>query len=404
ITATTFADTLLGDNIANRFNAWWGNDTIDGGLGGDQLDYAITGATAGVTVNLTTGVASDGTGGVDVFTSIENVSGGSFGDHLTGIAQLGRATSYLTGLAGSDTLVGIEGEFVVAGYTDQTVALSVNLVTGLVNDGLGGVDQLINIRGAGMGSGNFADTLIGSSGNDWLSPGGGNDTIIGGDGFDILSYGGSATGGVSVNLVAGTASDGDGGIDSFTGIEGVAVSYSNDTVIGDGAGNLMALATGADYADAAGGQDTISYSHAFSPFGRGVIINEAGDQVLFTGVTIDLAAGLATDQAGATDTILNFEAAIGSTMHDSILGSNGNELFDGAERDDTINAGGGDDTIIGGDGNDLLMGGAGNDLYLMANANGDVIINDASGNDTVSLAGATGQEILADELSIAAGI
>ena len=61
---------------------------------------------------------------------------------------------------------------------------------------------------------NFADTLIGSSGDDWLAPSGGNDSIVGGNGFDVLSYDGNPTRGVSVNLATGTANDGDGGIDA----------------------------------------------------------------------------------------------------------------------------------------------------------------------------------------------
>jgi len=254
---------------------------------------------------------------------------------------------------------------VTADYTDQTMGLSVNLASGSVNDGLGGVDQLINIRGAIM-LGDFADTIIGTAGNDWLSPGGGNDTISGGDGLDIISYDGNPTSGVSVNLAAGRASDGDGGTDSLNGIEGIWVSYSNDTVIGDGQGNLIGLGAGADSADAAAGQDTISYSLGFSPNTLVYVFNEAQNQLSFTGVTIDLAAGRATDFGGATDTILNFEAAIGSTMHDSILGSNGNDVLDGAEGSDTINGGGGGDTIYAGAG-DVILGGAGDDVVLVGN-------------------------------------
>jgi Ca2+-binding RTX toxin-like protein len=294
---------------------------------------------------------------------------------LTGIAQLGRSTSRLRGGGGNDTLVGIANEFVVAVYTDQTMGLSVSLASGSVNDGLGGIDQLVNIRGAIM-LGNFADTILGTAGNDWLSPGGGNDTISGGDGLDIISYDGNPTRGVSVNLATGRASDGDGGTDSLNGIEGVWVSYSNDTVIGDNQTNLIGLGAGADSADAAGGQDTISYSLGFSPNTLVYVFNEAQNQLSFTGVTIDLAAGRATDYGGATDTILNFEAAIGSTQHDSILGSSGNDVLDGAEGNDTLNGFGGDDRIFGGQGNDLLIaglgtvnldGGAGDDVILVGN-------------------------------------
>ncbi len=84
-------------------------------------------------------------------------------------------------------------------------------------------------------------------------------------------------------------------------------------------------------------------------------MRQAQNQLSFTGVTIDLAAGRATDFAGATDTILNFEAAIGSTMHDSILGSNGNDVLDGAEGNDAINGGGGGDTIYAGAGDDVVL-------------------------------------------------
>jgi len=352
VTATNFNDTLLGDNASNRFSGLAGNDSIDGGLASDFLEYSDNSATSGVTVNLTTGTASDGRGGTDSFTSIENVFGGSFADHLTGIAQLGRATSRLRGGGGSDTLVGIEGQFVVADYADQTMALSINLASGLVNDGLGGVDSLVNIRGTAM-FGNYADTLIGTAANEWFSPSGGNDTIVGGDGFDILSYGGSPTRGVSVNLATGTAFDDDGSTDFFTGIEGILVEYSNDTVIGNDAGNLIGLGAGADFADAAGGQDTISYSLGATPNTQVYITNESGDRLPFGGVTIDLAAG----RASGADTILNFEAAIGSTMHDSILGSTRNEILDGAEGNDTINGGGGGDTIYGGAGDDVVLAG-----------------------------------------------
>ena len=354
ITGTDFADTMLGDLVSNRFNGRNGNDSFDGGLSLDWLEFVNAADTSGVTVNLMNGMATDGAGGTDRFTSIENVIGGNLSDHLTGIAQLGRSTSRLRGAGGSDTLVGIVGEFVVADYADQTMGLSINLASGSVNDGLGGIDSLVNIRGALM-YGNFADTLIGSNGDDWLSAGAGNDSIVGGAGLDILSYDGNPEIGVSVNLVTGRASDGDGGTDTFTGIENVWVSYSNDTVIGDSLGNMMGLGAGADYADAAGGQDTISYSLGFSPDTRVYVINEAGNQLSFAGVTIDLAAGRATDYAGATDTILNFEAAIGSTMHDSILGSGGNDVLDGAEGNDTINGGGGSDTIYGGAGDDVVL-------------------------------------------------
>ncbi|MFN8983217.1 MAG: hypothetical protein ACK5X9_11925, partial [Alphaproteobacteria bacterium] len=387
VTATNFADTLLGDDVSNRFNGLSGSDSIDGGRASDWLEYSNSAATSGVMVNLTEGTASDGSGGTDIFTSIENVIGGRFGDHLTGIAQDGRATSRLRGGEGNDTLVGIDygydSEFVIADYSDQTMGLSVNLASGIVNDGLGGIDSLVNIRGAAM-FGNFADTLIGSNGDDWLEPSGGNDSVMGGDGYDIIAYSGTPTGGVSVNLATGVASDGDGGTDTLTGIEAVTTGYSNDTVIGDSGDNLVGLSAGADYADGAGGTDMVAYDIGFSPNGVRYTSNEAGDQLPFTGVTIDLAAGRATDQGGAADTILNFEDAIGSTMHDSILGSAGDNYLDGVEGNDTINGGGGNDEIYSGRGADSLFGGDGDDNLYAFESTDAVRMDGGSGNDTLT--------------------
>jgi len=396
-------DTLLGNVFSEAFRGNVGNDSIDGGLGSDRISYFDTSATSGVSVNLITGTASDGRGGIDSFTSIENAYGGELNDYLVGVGQDGQTTSRLRGDAGSDTLVGIDGEYVVADYGSQTVGLSVNLASGSVNDGMGGVDSLINIRGAIM-YGNFADTLIGSNEDDWLAPSGGNDSIVGGDGFDVLAYSGNPTSGVSVNLATRTASDGDGGTDAFTGIEAVLTGYSNDTVIGDSGFNAIVLGAGADYADAAGGNDMVSYRFGFSPNAVAYTYNESGNGRLFSGVTIDLAAGRATDYGGSVDTILNFEYASGSLMHDSILGSSGDNELEGWEGNDTINGGAGNDTIWKGDGDDLLMGGADNDLYRVDSATGRVIIEDASGNDTVDFGGEAGREIFTSDISSVAGI
>jgi Ca2+-binding RTX toxin-like protein len=390
---SSFGDTLIGNNVMNRFLGLGGNDSMDGGLGSDWVEYNSSAVTAGVTVNLTTGTASDGFGGTDSFTSFENVIGSRLADHITGIELGGTGIGRLRGGAGSDTLIGIAGQFILADYADQTVGLSVNLASGSVNDGLGGVDQLVNIRGAFM-FGNFADTLLGTNENEWFFPSGGNDTVVGGDGFDIIHYDGNPTGGVSVNLAAGSANDGDGGTDSFTGIEGVAGGYASDTILGDGFANLINPGASADSVDAGAGQDTVSYSLGFSPGSQVYNSNEAQDQLPFTGVTIDLAAGRATDYSGAADTILNFEAAIGSTMHDSILGSSGNDVLDGAEGNDIINGGNGadtiyggsgDDSILGGNGDDRIWGGLGNDTIDAGAGNSDRIRYDQDGTEPVTV-------------------
>src|SRR5262245_36073461 len=59
-----------------------GADTIDGGLGTDTAVYSDS--TAGVLVNLETGMGSFGTAAGDILTSIENLTGSAFVDRLIG--------------------------------------------------------------------------------------------------------------------------------------------------------------------------------------------------------------------------------------------------------------------------------------------------------------------------------
>ena len=77
-----FADTLLGNASANALTGHGGNDILDGRGGTDTANYFF--APGAVTVNLTTGTASDGQGGTDTLINIEDVLGSPFADTLTG--------------------------------------------------------------------------------------------------------------------------------------------------------------------------------------------------------------------------------------------------------------------------------------------------------------------------------
>jgi hypothetical protein len=89
----------------------------------------------------------------------------------------------------------------------------------------------------------YNDTLTGSDTGTFESFEGraGNDTIDGKGGTDRIDYQ-SATAAVSVNITAGTASDGYGGTDSFTNIEATRGSAFNDTLVGDANANRTSKA------------------------------------------------------------------------------------------------------------------------------------------------------------------
>ena len=180
---------------------WHPERPAEWGAGTDTADYgtftiggqAVSGATAGVTVNLNlTGAQNTGGAGTDTLVSIENLTGSNFNDALAGNG----ATNVLTGRDGNDILAGAAGN----------------------------------------------DTLTGDTGNDLLNGGVGNDLLNGGIGTDTADYGtftiggqavSGATAGVTVDLnLIGAQNTGGAGTDTLVGIENLTGSNFNDTLAG----------------------------------------------------------------------------------------------------------------------------------------------------------------------------
>jgi hypothetical protein len=239
VRGTNFADTLTGGNLANGsgignyasdgfegFRGLGGADVINGGAGYDEVRYdldAVNGGTAGVTVNLTTGFATDGFGAQDTLSNIEAIRGTASADTFIGNSY----DNYFFGLAGADTIAGGDGFDTLrydqdANFTNSlnvfgTGAVNVNLATGLATDGFGNIDHVSGIeavRGTAQ-----ADTITGSDyvgfQNEIFTGLNGADIISGGRGFDEVRYDQDAGfvgggGAVLVNLATGSARDGFG--------------------------------------------------------------------------------------------------------------------------------------------------------------------------------------------------
>ena len=104
VRGSAFADALIGNSLANVLEGGGGNDFLSGEGGIDTVSYEH--ALGGAVVDLGAGIATnDGNGGVDLLTTIENVSGSAFADALTGDA----GANVLTGGAGDDALRGAGG-------------------------------------------------------------------------------------------------------------------------------------------------------------------------------------------------------------------------------------------------------------------------------------------------------
>jgi Ca2+-binding RTX toxin-like protein len=224
------ADVFFGGDHPDVFNGMAGpfgpNDP-----GNDTVDYSH--AAIGVTASLSSPASNTGAAAGDIYISIENLRGTNFNDTLTGDGN----NNVLEGGLGSNTLNG-GGGFDTAGYEHATGAVTVSLaVSGPQITGGAGTDTLVNIEG--LRGSSFNDTLMGN-GSGVLEGGPGNDTLTGvAGGNDTASYE-HATAGVTVNLAITSQQDTHGaGLDTLTNITNLTGSQFNDTLIGDSHNNTL---------------------------------------------------------------------------------------------------------------------------------------------------------------------
>jgi Ca2+-binding RTX toxin-like protein len=380
--AGTSADIAFrGDNGNDTLIGGDGNDTLIGGDGDDRLFGEAGGDTL------------EGGDGDDRFW------GGEGDDTLTG----GDGDDRLRGGEGDDMLDGGVGDRDRAEYRDDPAGVIANLATGTATDGWGDTDTLIGIERL-VGS-DFDDTLTGNDADNQFRGVMGDDVIDGGGGRDWVIYW-DATSAVSINLATGVVTGGAGN-DTLISIENLDGSNFGDTIIGSDADNYILLDTnyegdpnaglgGADSVDGGAGYDTVDYGEE----GESSTYGEDGERN-FVGVTVDLAAGTATDTRGNTDTLTGIEEVRGTHRADSMTaagmsagisfrGQGGRDTLTGGDGDDDLEGGDGPDTLIGGDGDDDLEGGDDDDTLI--GGDGDDYIEGGDGDDI--LRGGAGGDFL----------
>jgi len=394
------ADLIFGGEGDDRIDAGAGDDTItlviaagapviDGGDGSDSLVLSGTGTgTLGAVSSVEHLVVGSGSWSVaesQAFDDIRVKAGAVLaskavltGSHrltveagatvaavtLSGAfdgARLDNAGDITGGIAADATATGtlmllnsgrIAGGIVTGAGDDSVTLLEGSVVTGAIALGAG--------HDVFIGS-SANETVDGGAGDDVLKGAGGDDTIAGGAGFDTLDLS-DATGSVSVNWQAGTASGGGIGSDRFSGIESVRLGSGDDQLRGSAADEVVDGGAGKDTLDAGSGNDRLS--------------GGAGDDAL---------------RGGSGDDKLE-----GGEGNDLLEGGSGNDRLSGGAGDDDLRGGSGDDRIEGGSGNDRLSGGSGHDVFVFEKGFGRDVISDfqASGSSADQLEFAT--SLLAD--------
>jgi Ca2+-binding RTX toxin-like protein len=329
-------ENVVGSANDDRFVASSAANDLKGGDGSDTVDYSNS---AAVDVDLHTGVGRYNHAAGDTYSSIENLIGGA-GDDTFFASE---AANSFTGNGGVNRVH----------YKHSTAGVTINLSTGQGSGGFAEGDRFATIQNA-TGSGHD-DTFIGNNQAN---------NFQGGDGIDTVSYVNSASG-VTVNLKDQLGSGGDASSDSYSSIENAIGSAHNDTFISG---------AGANHFDGRGGINTLSYQGSTS------------------GVTVNLATGVASGGHAAGDTFANIQNLTGGSGEDVLTGDANNNVLMGGDGADQFFGGAGTDTVSYQDSptgviidvdNTTLGGGRGTGF-----AKGDVIANDverilgSNNNDT----------------------
>ena len=355
--------------------------------------------TRGAVVNLTTGTATDGWGGLDTLTNIDDVEGTHLADTINGSAR----SNFILGGAGNDSIHG-GGTTAITDFDELR--------------GGAGADTL-TIKGAGValgGTGN--DTLrfatSGKADLDYMEA-----AYWSAQQGIVANLTAAVRGGVAAgNATAGFAvKDGEGGTDRLFGVHRISDSAHGDTFFIDTTYKNsyseaeISLTGGNDYVKVIGAARVlVSYSTA-----EGAVL-------------ADLRAGYATDRSEAS-LFIGYDRLIGVTNlrggkfgdlltgsdganqirgrqgndtiyglagNDKLYGDNrqndtmtGNDILDGGAGNDELGGGRGNDTLTGGVSADLLIGGLGRDVFrfnvALTTANADHILDFSVVDDTIQL-------------------
>lgn len=388
------------------------NNTVNGTANGDYIlgndGYNLLQGQGGNDF-----IVAGGNGGAEPM--VDQIRGNDGNDTLVG----GAGADLFRGGTGVDRFFGMGGNDRISFFeVAATQGASADLESGVIaNDGFGNVEAMSGIEGLG-GSTRFADTFLGSSGNnlllvdssDTVNGRGGDDTIQlsgsvagggtidGGDGLDFISFftgdrqedtngdgladSVNATRGVVIDLsTSQIVNDGFGNTAGIVNVEGITGGNFADTLTGNDNANRFGMTQGSDTIDGRGGIDILdtnngaqaNYSVATTANGYAVTATITTTVFVFNPVT--MVSEPQTTTTVSTTNVTNVERirfAEGefnlADLAVSTTPTEGDDVLTGTADADTINALGGNDTINGLGGDDSIDGGSGTDVAVFAKA------------------------------------
>jgi VCBS repeat-containing protein len=387
LVGTAGDDTIQGLGGNDRLQGLAGNDVIDGGQGFDRAVY--TDATSGITVNLSAGTVTGGSG-TDTLIGIESIVGSDFADTIntagftgdSGIAGNPIGLNEIEGRGGNDTITSdsnSQGAMLTRiSYVSAAAGVTVDLAAGNAHGTAAGdaaavgTDTLVGSGFSGIIGSAFADSLLGSNNAagtvETFDGRAGNDTINGRGGFDRADYAldPATAAGITVTMQTGIVTgDSTIGTDTLLSVESVRGTNFADSYNATG---FTGTSTNA------GSNGTFNEFNGMG--GNDSIVGNGNTRLAYvnaTGaVTVDIAAGAASgDASTGNDTFSGVNAVQGSMFNDTLLGSN--------------NATGTTETFAGFAGNDLIDGRGGFDLATYNNiyfSTGPVTVNMGAGTAT----------------------
>lgn len=252
-----------------------GYHVLTGGAGRDTFAFGNWNDTSSATVqNFQTGTQGDrllivpAQNRTVYLTDSGNTTDASFIVGSGGVDTVALAGVALNALSLYDNFAGVD----TASFANETHGVTANLAS-VTPRSYDGSTHIRNLTGSNYGDTLIGDeqdnTIIGGAGNDTLSGGGGNNVLNGGGGVNTVSYAGSP-GSVTVDLSAGTASNGYGGTDTLANIQNVIGSAGNDAIFGNSGNNVLDGGGGSDMLVGGGGSDTYVFKVGY---GQDVIVN-----------------------------------------------------------------------------------------------------------------------------------